>query len=82
MTLAEGLAAGCGVVASNIPAHREVIEAAGWDTRTLISPTASGEEVAATIEYAAAAGIGFAAAVSTWEDVVKETLRVYEATST
>jgi glycosyltransferase involved in cell wall biosynthesis len=81
MTLAEGLATGCGVVASNIPAHREVIEAAGWDTTTLISPTASGEEVAAAIVYATGAGVGFEATVSTWDEVVKETLGVYEAIS-
>jgi glycosyltransferase involved in cell wall biosynthesis len=81
MTLAEGLAAGCGVVASNIPAHREVIETAGWDTRTLISPTASGAEVAAAVEYAAVAAVGFEAVVTTWDDVVKETLRLYQAMS-
>jgi glycosyltransferase involved in cell wall biosynthesis len=81
MTLAEGLAAGCAVVASDIPAHREVVESAGWDTKTLISPGASGADVAAAIVYAAGARRGFEPAVMTWDDVVKETLSLYEETT-
>jgi phosphatidylinositol alpha-mannosyltransferase len=78
MTLAEGLAARCGVVASDIPAHREVLERAGSDTRTLLPPTASAQEVAAAIVCATETRAGFDPAVTSWDDVVKETLHLYE----
>ncbi|MEO5745578.1 MAG: glycosyltransferase family 4 protein [Terracoccus sp.] len=78
MTLAEGLAGGCGIVASDIPAHREVVAAAGWDARTLLPPDSNGPAVAAAIQYAALARVGFVDAVTTWADVVSDTLRLYE----
>jgi glycosyltransferase involved in cell wall biosynthesis len=76
MAVAEALAAGAGVLASDIPAHREVI-GDGRDRVRLTPAQASREEVASAIE-ALANGPRPVRLVPTWEDVTQRTLRVYE----
>jgi glycosyltransferase involved in cell wall biosynthesis len=78
LTPLEALAAGAQVVASDIPAHREVMEAT-QATVDLVSPDASPERLAATIARAAQCQRSQRApAVLDWADVGDRTLAVYE----
>lgn len=78
MTIAEGLVAGCGVVASDIPAHREVIDEAGWYPQLLLAPSSSGPQLARAIEQAIALRAGFCPRLPSWDDVVSQTLQLYD----
>jgi glycosyltransferase involved in cell wall biosynthesis len=78
MAVAEALAAGAGVVASDIPAHREVVTSAAYPVDHLVPMAVSPQELAAKIELAAghreAPG---SRATSTWDDMADAVLRVY-----
>jgi len=80
MVLAEAVAAGSAVVASDIPAHREVASNVGGRV-TLVSPNLSAVDLAETIERARAypgdAPVG--RAVLSWSEIAQQTLSVYEA---
>ncbi len=77
LTLVEGLAAGAAAVASDIPAHREVLE--GQANTSLVDVDAAPEGVAAAILERAAAGRpnGVPETVVDWNDVAQRTLSVY-----
>jgi glycosyltransferase involved in cell wall biosynthesis len=77
LTLIEATAAGAPVVASDIPAHREVRDLGA--AATLVPHDASPQELAATIRSAANGPRGEAAsALPTWDAVARQTLQVYE----
>ena len=79
MTLAEGFAARCAVVASDIPAHREVIENAGCDRRALISLDSTARELAGAIVEASNAQGGREPRIASWDDVVSDTIALYRS---
>ena len=80
LSLAEAAVAGCFIVASDIPAHREVSELAG-DASGLVPVDANPSEVAAALlrgiemPKRAAGQYGF----PTWDAVAKETIEVYRS---
>jgi len=76
ITALEALAGGARVVASDIPAHRDVAELGGKRVR-LISPAASPAQLAAAIEEAAANDAP-AQSIPTWDEVLERTLAVYD----
>jgi glycosyltransferase involved in cell wall biosynthesis len=77
LTLVEGLAAGASVVASDIPAHREVLE--GQQATSLVPVDASAAAVAAAILERVAAGRpeSVPETVVDWDEVAARTLSVY-----
>lgn len=80
LVVAEAAEAGAAVVASDIPAHREVAERLG-DRVRFVHPDAAPAEVAAVIREAARLGrapVG-ATDVASWDDTVTGTLAAYEA---
>jgi glycosyltransferase involved in cell wall biosynthesis len=78
ITLLEALAAGSGVVASDIPAYREVAANAGSGTVTLTPLEATGATLAQAIRDAARArGGAHAAHVPSWDAVADRTLELY-----
>ena len=78
LTLIEAAAAGAPVVASDIPAHREVRELGA--TATLVASDASAETLAETIRRAASEPrSGAASGLPTWDAVTRQTLQVYES---
>jgi glycosyltransferase involved in cell wall biosynthesis len=78
MAVAEALAAGAGVVASDIPAHREVVISAAYPVEHLVPLAVSPKELAAKIELASGhrEAPGSRATV-TWDDMAEAVLRVY-----
>ena len=81
LTLAEAAGAGATVIASDIPAHREVARMLPADRIMLIPPASSPEAVARAIEMAAARGTRgkVVPSVRTWDDTVRGTVEVYRA---
>lgn len=79
LVVAEAAEAGAAVVASDIPAHREVAERLAERVR-FVGPDASAQDVAAAIREAALLGRAPAGstAVASWDDTVDATLAVYE----
>jgi glycosyltransferase involved in cell wall biosynthesis len=77
VTPLEALAAGARVVASDIPAHRELSRVTNGDV-TLVPANAPANELANTIEGVAARPAA-AADVLSWNDVAQRTLDVYRA---
>lgn len=81
VTIVEMLAAGAGVVASNIPAHREIAQGIGADAMELVPLDATPEMVAQAVRAMAARhkqGVLSAPSVASWDDVVARTLDVYQ----
>jgi len=80
LTIAEGLAAGAAVVASDIGAHRDVISQAGPASAVVVPTTASPEDVAEAVR---AARVDFAtrtsSAMTTWEEVAEKTEQLYRS---
>jgi glycosyltransferase involved in cell wall biosynthesis len=80
MSVTEALAAGAGVAASDIPAHREVFERAGHPIDTLVPIGAGVDEVVAAVErarkYRADPGVR---TIATWDDMATQLLEVYGA---
>ncbi len=81
LVLAEAVAAGSAVVASDIPAHREVAAAVGGRVR-LVPPDLSIPELAAAIEEAQTTPSEaiVVANTPTWTEVAERTLAVYRVT--
>jgi hypothetical protein len=78
ITVAEALATGLAVVASDIPAHRDLAEQLGGQIE-LIDSGSSDEELAETILYAAETVTAQRpAAVWSWDQVAEATLCAYE----
>lgn len=76
ITVIELLAAGAGVVASDIPAHVDMREKTSGDM-TLVPLDSSPERVAAAIRESAARD-PHPARIATWDDVTDRTVAVYE----
>jgi glycosyltransferase involved in cell wall biosynthesis len=76
MSLLEAHVAGAGLVASDIPAHREVVAMAGPDV-SLVPLTARPAELAAAIRRALASPRPAARNVPSWDDHVDSLLRLY-----
>ncbi|HMJ37318.1 MAG TPA: glycosyltransferase family 4 protein [Baekduia sp.] len=75
----EGIAAGAWVVASDIPAHREVSHHVGDLGITFVSPEGSPLEVAEAIRHAVAIPAPAPArSLPSWAEVVDRTLALYE----
>ncbi len=83
LVILEAFAAGVGVVASDIPAHRETAAYGPQGAASLVPPGAEPETLAAAIGLMLAtqrpAGMGDA--VPTWDDMAARTLAVYEEMS-
>lgn len=78
ITIVEALAAGAAVVASGIPAHREVAQATGG-AMSLLPPTSTPSALAAALRAAARRGHPRCApaGIASWDDVAARTLAVY-----
>jgi glycosyltransferase involved in cell wall biosynthesis len=79
LTLVEALAAGTPVVASDIPAHREIAEAQPPGAVRLVPVDAPGSSVARAIVDANREGLPAGVHVRSWEDAAEELLDVYES---
>jgi len=80
LTLAEALAAGAGVVASDIPAHRETLTRAAGATSALLPLDVAPATLAHAIgDRAKDAHRGPMYRVDSWDDVAAGTLAVYRA---
>ena len=78
LTLIEAAAAGAPVVASDIPAHRDVRELGA--AATLVAPDASARALAESIRSAANGPRTSAAGdLPTWDAVTRQTVQVYKA---
>ena len=81
MTVLEALAAGAAVIASDIPAHREVLRMAGPVRAALVPVDVPSAEVAAAMQAMAdnPPGTRERPDIRSWDDVVQQTLMVYDA---
>jgi glycosyltransferase involved in cell wall biosynthesis len=79
LTLVEALAAGIPVVASDIPAHREIAEAQPEGAVRLVSANASPHEIANAIVDAARGGLPSGVRIAFWEDIARQLLGIYES---
>jgi glycosyltransferase involved in cell wall biosynthesis len=78
LTLAEGLAAGAAIVASDIGAHRDVVAASGSSAATLLPADATPEIVAAGVRAAGArAEPPVLGNVTSWDEVTVQTEALY-----
>ncbi len=79
LVLAEAVAAGSGVVASDIEAHREVASAIGGRVR-LVHPDLPASDLAAAIEEARreSSEVWPEPSVTTWQEVAERTLALYD----
>jgi glycosyltransferase involved in cell wall biosynthesis len=80
LSLAEGIAAGAAIVASDIPAHREMA-AAMRATPTMVPEAAGAQDVAGALLAALAQGRPGrpSGTLRAWSDVASDTIAVYEA---
>ena len=79
LTLIEALAAGIPVVASDIPAHREIAESQPPGAVRLVSVDARPEEIADAIVAASSEGLPARVRVRSWDDAAGQVLRIYES---
>ena len=80
LTVVEALAAGARVLASDIPAHRELLELYGGDAGTLVPLDMDPADLAARLDQSAHRGRenGGGVAVPTWDEVAARVEAVYE----
>jgi glycosyltransferase involved in cell wall biosynthesis len=78
VTILESLAAGASVVASDIPAHRDLQRRIGGGIR-LLPVTASPAELAHAITASSLTSQSGSAAIPTWAQVADQTMEVYRA---
>jgi glycosyltransferase involved in cell wall biosynthesis len=79
MTVAEGLAAGAAVIASDIGAHRDVLNLAGPAAGTLVPTTVSPSDLAHAIQHTSRAqAAAFQPQLPRWEEVALKTAVIYE----
>jgi glycosyltransferase involved in cell wall biosynthesis len=78
----EAVVAGSPVVASDIPAHRELVGLVGADAITLISRFSDPSAVAKAVLKAVSGPTRLTAPVPTWDSVAQATLRVYQDLAT
>jgi glycosyltransferase involved in cell wall biosynthesis len=78
LTLTEALAAGTPVVASDIPAHREIAESQPPGAVRLVSPDTDPLELARVTRAAVEGGLPDRVVVSSWDDVTRQVLGIYE----
>ena len=78
LTLAEGLAAGAAVVASDIGPHRDVMEIAGVSTPDLVPVRPRPEEVGAAVAAARRPPDETGKRLPDWDDMTVATLACYE----
>jgi glycosyltransferase involved in cell wall biosynthesis len=76
VTILELLAAGARVVASDIPAHRDIRDRTGGAI-TLVPLDASPRVLAAALEYALGEPVAAGQRIPTWDEVTAQTLGVY-----
>jgi glycosyltransferase involved in cell wall biosynthesis len=79
ISLLEALTAGSRVVASDIPAHREVAALGAPGSVVLIPHSAGPEALAAAIRQAASGRVNSPITVPTWDDAAYLTLEVYQS---
>jgi glycosyltransferase involved in cell wall biosynthesis len=79
LTLIEALAAGIPVVASDIPAHREIAESYSPGTVRLVSVDAHPMEIAEAIVSASSEGLPAGARLRSWDDATGQVLGIYES---
>ena len=77
ITILEALACGARVVASDIPAHRELRTRYG-NLLTLVPVTVSAKELARAIDSAADTGANEPSIVPSWADVADQTRKTYQ----
>jgi glycosyltransferase involved in cell wall biosynthesis len=79
LSLAEGIVAGSAIVASDIPAHREMAEVMGSVPRFLPVPTDASQVASAILDSLASGRPSRSAgARREWTDVARETIAIYE----
>lgn len=76
VTILEMLAAGARIVASDIPAHRDIRERTGGPV-TLVRPDAGPAELAAALAAACRGPAGSGQRIPTWDEVTAQTAGVY-----
>jgi glycosyltransferase involved in cell wall biosynthesis len=79
ISLLEALVAGSSVVASDIPAHREVAALAAPGAVQLISERDGPAKLAEAIARAARTAVGPVATVPTWDAIAESTMALYES---
>lgn len=77
VTILEMLAAGARIVASDIPAHRDIRERTGGPI-TIVPPDASAAALAAALEAACREPARAGQHIPTWDEVTAETVEVYQ----
>jgi glycosyltransferase involved in cell wall biosynthesis len=77
LTLYEGLAAGASVVASDIPAHRELTDSQPPGIVHLLPVEASADQIAAAILDASGTQTNPPPRLRSWDDTVEKLLRIY-----
>jgi glycosyltransferase involved in cell wall biosynthesis len=80
VTILEMLAAGARIVASDIPAHRDIRGRTGGPI-TLVPPDASPAVLAAALEAACREPASTGHLIPTWDEVTEETVEVYRGLS-
>lgn len=78
LTVLEALAAGTSVVASDIPAHREIAENQPPDAVRLISPNATPREIAEAVICACRERLPSGIRLASWDDVASQMAHIYE----
>jgi glycosyltransferase involved in cell wall biosynthesis len=77
LTLVEALAAGIPVVASDIPAHREIAEQQPRGAVRLVAVDSAPEEIAKAIDAAVVSGLPSGVLIASWEEITKQLLGIY-----
>jgi glycosyltransferase involved in cell wall biosynthesis len=80
LSLAEGIVAGAAIVASDIPAHREMAQSLGASPRFVIPGATDGDVAAALLEGLSRGRPGPPTGpIRAWSDVARDTIGVYVA---
>jgi glycosyltransferase involved in cell wall biosynthesis len=79
LSLAEGIVAGAGIVASDIPAHREMAQSLRADPRFVTAGATDGDVAAALLDGLSKGRPGPPEGrIRAWSDVARDTIAVYE----